>query len=183
MNWSELGRALATTDNTVRRYSDILEDTFMVRQLLPWHENMSKRQVKAPKAYIRDSGILHTLLEIADLPHLVRHPKVGASWEGFCIDEIARALGARNRECHFWGTHSGAELDLLVVRGEQRRAFEIKRTTAPQVTPSMRIALRDLHLERLDVVHSGDRSFPLTEQIHALAWRDMRISCSNHDLI
>jgi predicted AAA+ superfamily ATPase len=103
-------------------------------------------------------------------------PKLGASWEGFCIDEIARALGARNRECHFWGTHGGAELELLVVRGEQRRAFEIKRTTAPHVTASMHIALRDLHLERLDVVHAGDRSFPLTEKVHALAWRHLRTS-------
>jgi uncharacterized protein len=171
MNWSELARALGSADNTIRRYVDLLEATFMLRQLQPWHQNLAKRQVKAPKVYIRDTGLLHTLLEIHDKRELLRHPKVGASWEGFCIDEVARALGARPEECYFWGTHSGAELDLLVIRGSQRRAFEIKRSTTPRVTPSMQIALQDLGLSALDVIHAGEQTFQLTRQIRAVSWR------------
>jgi predicted AAA+ superfamily ATPase len=171
MNWSELGRAMGTADHTIRRYVNLLEATFMVRQLRPWHENLGKRQVKAPKVYLRDSGLLHSLLELVDLRHLERHPKVGASWEGFCIDAVARQLRARPEECHFWATHGGAELDLLVVRGQQRRAFEVKRTSAPQITPSMRTALADLRLKTLDVIHAGDRTFPLSRQIRAVSWR------------
>jgi predicted AAA+ superfamily ATPase len=173
MNWSELGRALSVSDQTVRRYVDTLESTFMLRQLLPWHENLAKRQVKAPKVYVADSGILHTLLDIADHRELERHPKVGASWEGFCIDAIARVLGARREESHFWATHGGAELDLLVVRGRQRRAFEIKRTTAPETTASMKIALQDLNLSELVVVHAGERSFPLGRDVSAVSWKEL----------
>lgn len=173
MNWSELARAMATTDHTVQRYVDLLEATFMVRKLKPWHENLSKRQVKAPKVYVRDTGLLHTLLGIDDLRQLERHPKVGASWEGFCLEAVVRALGARSDECHFWATHAGAELDLLVVRGRNRLGFEVKRTTTPAITPSMRTALEDLKLRRIDVVHAGDQTFPLSGEVRALSWRHL----------
>jgi hypothetical protein len=171
MNWSDLGRSMGVSDHTVQHYVDLLEATFMVRKLKPWHENLSKRQVKAPKVYLRDSGLLHTLLGIADRRELERHPKVGASWEGFCIETAIRAAGARAEECHFWGTHAGAEVDLVIVRGQQRLGFEVKRSTAPAVTPSMRLALEDLGLDRLEVIHAGDRSFPLAAKIRAVSWR------------
>lgn len=141
----------------------------MVRQLQPWHENLSKRQVKAPKLYIADSGLLHTLLNLPALHDLQGHPKVGASWEGFALDQTVRHIGARAEECFFWATHGGAELDLLVVRGRTRLGFEFKRTSAPRVTPSMRTALRDLGLKRLDVVHAGTATFPLSARIRAVA--------------
>jgi hypothetical protein len=137
-------------------------------QLVPWHENLRKRQVRAPKVYLTDSGILHTLLGIASNRELQGHPKVGASWEGFLLGEVVRQLGARARECHFWGTHGGAELDLLVARGNRRLGFEIKRTSAPRMTPSMRSALSDLRLDSLDVIHAGEREFPMAANARAL---------------
>jgi predicted AAA+ superfamily ATPase len=160
---------MAVTDMTVRHYVDVLASTFMVRVLPPWHENLSKRQVKAPKLYIRDSGLLHTLLDIQTLDQLESHPKLGASFEGFCVEAILGRVGARADQCYFWATHGGAELDLLVVAGERRRGFEIKRTVAPRVTPSMLSALADLRLESLDVVHAGTDTFPLGRGIRALA--------------
>jgi hypothetical protein len=140
-----------------------------VQQLLPWHENISKRQVKAPKVYIADSGLIHALLNLRSFRDLEVHPKVGASWEGFVLQQVVRQLGAWKDECFFWATHSGAELDLLVVRGRQRFGFEVKRTTSPKITPSMRIALRDLRLKRLDVIHAGDETFMLEKKIRAVA--------------
>jgi hypothetical protein len=169
LNWSELGRAMAVSDTTVRHYLDVLSSTFVVRQLPPWHSNVGKRQVKAPKVYVRDSGILHELLGIPGQRDLERHPKVGASWEGFCIEALIRRLGARPHEVFFWATHAGAELDLLVVRGVKKRGFEIKRTTAPAITPSMRIAQTDLELDSLDVIHAGHETFPLARGVRAVA--------------
>ena len=131
----------------------------MVRRLQPWHENISKRQVKSLKVYSGDSGILHNLLNLPEREDLDTHPKSGASWEGFAIDQIIRRLGARTEECHFWATHAGAELDLLVVRGPKRLGFEIKRTTATKLTPSMRHALVDLNLTRLDVIQAKSSRF------------------------
>jgi len=131
--------------------------------------NVLKRQVKSPKVYVRDSGLLHTLLDIDDSSHLARHPKVGASWEGFVVEALIQRLGARADQCYFWATHSGAELDLLVIDGTRRFGFEIKRTTAPGVTPSMRHALSDLGLARLDVVHAGTETFPLAPSVRAVA--------------
>ena len=133
------------------------------------HENISKRQVRAPKVYVADSGLLHALLNLRSQFDLEGHPKVGASWEGFVIEQLRRRLGAERDECFFWATHSGAELDLLVIRGRTRLGFEIKRTTAPKVTPSMRHALKDLRLTRLDVVHAGKASFPLAKKVRAIA--------------
>jgi predicted AAA+ superfamily ATPase len=167
-NSSELARAFGVGDTTVRRYLDHMTAAFMVRSLAPWHENLGKRQVKAPKVYIADSGLLHQLLDIRDLEQLQTHPKVGASWEGFALQETIRKLGAHPDECFFWGTHGGAELDLLVVRGKQRLGFEIKRTDTPQLTPSMRHALHDLKLDRLWVVHAGRDEFPLHERTTAI---------------
>ena len=169
MNWSELGRSMGITDMTVRHYVDLLASTFMVRVLAPWHENLAKRQVKAPKVYIRDSGILHALLDIGTMQALENHPKLGASWEGFCIETILGQTGARPDQCYYWATHTGAELDLLVVEGGRRRGFEIKRTVAPKVTQSMHVALHDLKLDSLDVVHAGRDTFPLAKNIRAVS--------------
>ncbi|MBI1730995.1 ATP-binding protein [Candidatus Acetothermia bacterium] len=168
-NASEFGRSFGVADTTVRRYLDTLSSALVVRQLQPWHENISKRQVKSPKVYIRDSGLLHALLNLKSMDELLGHPKMGASWEGFVIKEIVRQLGADSRECYFWATHTGAELDLLVVRGNKRWGFEVKRTSAPEITPSMRSALKDLKLERLDLVHAGKDTFPLATNVRAVA--------------
>jgi predicted AAA+ superfamily ATPase len=168
-NASEFARSFGVSDMTVRRYLDLLSSTFVVRVLQPWHENLGKRQVKSPKVYLADSGMLHALLNLHGMADLDSHPKVGASFEGFAIAAIVDRLRARWSECHFWATHAGAELDLLVVRGRQRLGFEIKRTVAPAITPSMRSALADLRLSRLDVVHAGDRSFELGHRIRAVA--------------
>jgi uncharacterized protein len=168
-NGSEFGRAFGVAHTTVLRYLDLLSAAFVVRQLPPWGENLAKRQVKSPKVYIADSGLLHTLLDIERDAELVRHPKVGASWEGFGIQAVIDRLRARRDECYFWGTYAGAELDLLVVRGSQRLGFEMKRTVAPKVTPSMRIASESLRLKRLDVIHAGDRTGDLAKGIRAVA--------------
>jgi predicted AAA+ superfamily ATPase len=158
-------------DTTVRGYLDLLASAFMVRLLMPWSENLAKRQVKAPKVYLRDTGLLHALLGIRTATDLERHPKVGASWEGFMVSEVIQRLGAEPRECHFWATHGGVELDLLVVRGRRRLGFEFKRTSGPSVTRSMHVALADLRLERLDVIHAGESTFPLAPKIRAVAAR------------
>lgn len=168
-NASEFGRSFGVADNTVRNYLDLLTSSFVVRQLHPWHENLKKRQVKSPKVYLADSGLLHTLLGLDDLAELDAHPKSGASWEGFVISQIASRLDVRADECHFWATHGGAELDLLVVRGRKRWGFEVKRTSKPAITPSMRTAMSDLDLDRLFVVHPGPTSFDLAENIRAVA--------------
>jgi predicted AAA+ superfamily ATPase len=168
-NASEIGASLALADTTVRRYLDLMTATFMVRQLAPWFENVGKRQVKSPKVYLTDSGLLHTLLGLPDLHALEAHPKLGFSWEGFLIEQVVQRLGAERDECFFWATHQGAELDLLVIRGGRRYGFEFKRTSAPTVTKSMRIAMEDLALHSLDVIHAGAHSFPMDKKIRAVA--------------
>lgn len=168
-NSSELARSFGVADTTVRTYLDQLTSALVVRQVHPWHENISKRQVKSPKVYIADSGIFHALLNLPEPADLEAHPKYGASWEGFVMDQVVRHLGARPEECYFWATHAGAELDLLIVRGRNRYGFEIKRTAAPKVTPSMRHALTDLKLTQMDVLHAGDHTFPLAEKIRAVS--------------
>jgi uncharacterized protein len=177
-NGAELARAFGVSEKTVRRYLDILESTFMARRLMPWHENLAKRQVKAPKVYLRDSGLLHSLLGIATRDDLIGHPKSGASWEGFAIAEVVRHLRADERECYFWALHSGAELDLLVVRGKLRLGFEIKFTDAPRITPSMRSAEQALKLDHLYVIHAGADTFPLSQGITAVALRRLEGSVS-----
>ena len=167
-NSSEFARSFGVSDTTVRHYLDLLSSTFVVRQLAPWHENVSKRQVKSPKVYVQDSGLLHTLLDIRTREQLERHPKVGASWEGFSLGQVVEHLGAKSQECFFWATHAGAELDLLVVRGAERRGFEFKRTTAPAVTRSMRTAVQDLKLDSLEVIHAGRDEFQLARKVRAV---------------
>jgi len=169
-NASEFGRSFGVADTTVRGYLDRLTDALVLRQLKPWHENIGKRQVRAPKVYVRDSGLLHALLDLPAQRDVESHPKSGASWEGFIIEQVMQQLRARSDECYFWRTHTGAELDLLVVRGRRRLGFEVKRTSAPAVTPSMRSALNDLKLGSLTVVHAGDQSFALAKGIHAMSW-------------
>ena len=168
-NASELASSFGVAHTTVRRYLDILVDTFMMRTLQPWSENVGKRQVKAPKVYFRDTGLLHALLGVRTADDLERHPKLGASFEGFALDQVVHQLGADRRDCYFWSTYAGAELDLLVVRGARRYGFEFKHSNAPGVSKSMHIALQDLKLDRLDVIHTGTETYPLTEKIRAVA--------------
>lgn len=173
-NGNELARAFGISHTTVRHYIDVLTGALVVRQLQPWHENLGKRQVKAPKVYLADSGLLHTLLDIKTYDDLESHPKVGASWEGFVLSEVMRTLRVQPEECYFWATHSGAELDLLVMRGQQRFGFEIKRTTAPRLTPSMRSSMESLKLDQLVVIHAGDHNFPLADKIDAVPFTRLR---------
>jgi len=167
-NAAEFARSFGVGESTVRRYLDLLTATFVVRQLSPWHENMGKRQVKSPKIYFTDSGLLHTLMQIETMESILEHPRLGASWEGFALQEVIAHLGVRPEECFFWATHGGAELDLLIVRGKTRLGFEFKRTDAPRTTPSMRAALSDLRLDALYVVHAGEHPFSLGERIRAV---------------
>ncbi len=162
-NAAEFARSLGTSENTARRYLDILAGAYMVRILPPWFENISKRQVKAPKIYIRDSGILHTLLQLPTMADVQGHPKLGASWEGFALEQLLTLL--EMRDTYFWATHSGAELDLLVMIGGQRHGFEFKYSDAPGHTRSMSIAIQDLTLEHLWVVYPGNQEYPLEEKI------------------
>lgn len=167
-NGSEFARAFGVAHTTVRRHLDLLTSVFVVRQLQPWHENVAKRQVRAPKVYVADSGILHALLGLSTREALVSHPKVGASWEGFAVRQIIQLLAARSDQCFHWSTYSGAELDLLVVAGRRRYGFEVKRTEAPRLTASMRSAVETLDLQRLDVVHAGRRLYRLAPRVRAL---------------
>jgi len=168
-NASEFGRSFGVSDNSVRNYLDILTSALVIRQLKPWHANISKRQVKSPKVYIRDSGILHTLLQIESNLDLERHPKVGASWEGFILEQLTTHLSINDELIYFWATHGGAELDVFIPRGRKRVGFEIKRTTTPRVTPSIKAALDALKLQEVVVVHAGDQSFPLGKKVRAVA--------------
>ncbi len=168
-NASEFGRSFGVADTTIRGYLDKLADCFMVRILRPWHENISKRQIKSAKIFIVDSGITHNFLGVRTLTDLKGHPKCGASWEGFVIGEIIRKLEIEREECYFWGTHAGLELDLLLVRGNTRIGFEVKRTSSPGVSHSMKNAITDLNLKHLYVIHAGEDSFALNSKITAVS--------------
>lgn len=159
-------RSLGVSEPTVRRYLDTLTQTLMVRQLQPWHENLGKRQVKSPKIYFRDSGLLHALMGVNSLPDLLVHPRCGASWEGFALEQVLRL--ARPDAAYFWATHQGAELDLLMLKGRQRVGVEFKRADAPKVTASMRIAMHDLKLDALYVVYPGEQRFSLADGVEAV---------------
>jgi predicted AAA+ superfamily ATPase len=152
-NASELGRAMGLSDKTVRNYLDELSQTFMVRQLQPWFENIGKRQVKSPKIYLRDSGILHHLIGLETEPQLHAHPKVGSSWEGFALEQVLRQT--RPTQAYFWGTQGGAELDLLVFAAGRRLGYEFKYAERPQFSRSMRVAMEDLRLDSLVVICPG----------------------------
>ena len=163
-NVSELSRSLDMTDKTIKRYMDILEGSFMIRQLKPWFENLSKRQVKRPKLYIRDSGLLHTLLGASD-QSILSHPKCGASWEGYALENLIHSFDNDLYEFYFWATEKGAELDLLVIKGGQRMGYEFKYSESPKLTKSMHIAMEDLKLDQLTVITPGERSYFLSPEI------------------
>ena len=165
-NAREPARAMGVNESTTRRYLDILTDALVVRQLQPWHANLAKRQVKSPRIYIRDSGLLHLLLGIHTSKPLFEHPKVGASWEGFVIEQVLAAVA--HDEAYFWATHQGAEIDLMLYRAGKLFGVECKRADAPRLTPSMRIACRDLGLERIAVIYPGARRYPLAERVEAI---------------
>ena len=167
-NGAEFGRAFGVSHTTVRRYLDLLTSVFVVRQLQPWFENISKRQVRSPKVYIADSGILHALLGLTGRTDVTSHPKVGASWEGFVVQQIVQLLRAPSQQCFHWSTHTGAELDLLVLDGSRRHGFEVKRSEAPRLTRSMRSAVETLGLDNLDVVHAGTERYQLAPWVRAL---------------
>jgi len=162
-NAAELARALAVNESTVRRYLDLMTGVFMIRQLPPWHENLGKRQVKAPKVYVRDSGLLHALLGIGSRRDLEHHPKVGASWEGYAVEEALKAL--QPDDAYYWATYNGAELDLLLFKKGRRIGVECKRADAPTLTPSMRVAMTDLKLDELYVVYPGEKRYPLADKV------------------
>ena len=170
-NAAEPARSLGLSQPTVRSYLDLMTSAYMIRQLQPWHENLSKRQVKAPKIYVRDSGLLHALLGLRTRRDLLTHPKLGASWEGFVIEQLLHA--AAPDQAYFWATHQGAEIDLLMLRGSRRIGVEIKRSDAPSLTPSMRIALDDLRLNKLWIVYPGLQRYDLNNKVTAIPFDEV----------
>jgi len=170
-NASELGRAMGFSDKTMRGYLDILSGTFMIRQLMPWHENLSKRQVKAPKIYFRDSGILHQLLSLKDFQALNGHPRVGASWEGFALEQTLNII--ETRQIYFWATYSGAELDLFFLHNGRRYGVEFKYSEAPVATKSIHSALETLKLEHVWIVYPGNTQYPVHEKITVIPLKDI----------
>lgn len=170
--WSaaDPARSLGLSETTVRRYLDILTGTYLIRQLPAWHENIGKRQIKSPKLYWRDTGLLHQLMGIGDMNALLSHPRCGASWEGFVLETLVRALAPE--EAYFWGTHTGAELDALFMRDGRRLGIEIKRADAPRLTPSMRHALADLKLDFLWVIYPGRQAYALDERVQVMPLAD-----------
>ena len=174
-NAAEPARSLGIGESSVRRYLDLLTDIFMIRQLQPWHANLNKRQVKSPKIYFRDTGLLHQLLGIHSHKDLLRHPKCGASWEGYVIEEILQIV--RPDESYFWATHNGAEIDLILAKNGKMFGVECKRSDSPKITSSMHIALSDLRLENILVIYPGDRSFMLSDKIRAIALQNMISEC------
>lgn len=170
-NAAEPARALGIAESTTRRYLDLLTDAFMVRQLQPWHANLRKRQVKAPKLYLRDSGLLHQLLGIREARDLQMHPKLGASWEGYAVEEVLAAI--QPDEAYFWATYQGAEIDLVLRKDGRLLGVECKRTDTPKMTPSIRIALDDLGLERIAMIHPGSVRFPIASAVEAVPLRSV----------
>ncbi|MBC9889824.1 MAG: DUF4143 domain-containing protein, partial [Opitutae bacterium] len=170
-NAAEPARALGVSQTATRHYLDLLTDSFMIRQLQPWHANLKKRQVKARKIYIRDSGILHYLLGIDTQKSLLSHPKLGVSWEGFAIEQTLAVKP--HDEAYFWATHQGAEIDLVLRRGDKLFGVEFKRADAPRITPSIRIALEDLGLEKISVIYPGSRRFLLSENVEVIPLRQL----------
>ena len=164
-NVSEIGKSLSISTSTARKYLDILAGTFMIRILPPWFENLGKRQVKSPKMYFRDNGLLNALLGLKEQDQLDRYPKQGAFWEGFALEELIRVFNATPGEYYFWRTQAGAELDLLIIKDGKRLGFEFKYADAPRVTKSMRVALEDLKLDQLIIIYPGDKTFPLDTSI------------------
>lgn len=177
-NASEMGSSLNTTGKTIRHYLDILVGTFMVRRLSPWHENLGKRQVKSPKIYFQDSGILHSLLGIVDEAALHLHPKLGASWEGFAVEEIIRAYHAREEEVYFWAVHGQGELDLLILKNGKRLGFEIKYSESPRITKWHHELIDHLKLDELNVVCPEAGLSPITDRIRILGLKESLLAAS-----
>jgi len=175
-NASELGKSLGISYHTAKHYLEILEGTFMIRVLQPWYENLKKRQVKTPKIYFRDSGIYHTLLGLNNNELLSHSPKLGASWEGFALEQIIRFYKAEPEECYFWASHSTAEIDLLIFKNGRRIGFEFKYTDTPKITPSMKLSLEYLKLDQIKVIFPGNIKFKLSEQIDAVGLESLVIS-------
>jgi hypothetical protein len=173
-NAAEPAKSLGVSQPTVRRYLDLLTGFFMVRQLAPWHANLKKRQVKSPKIYFRDSGLLHQILGIRSEKDLLGSPKCGASWEGYVIEEAIQTC--QPDESYFWGTHNGAEIDLIMVKDGRLIGVECKRMDAPKLTPSMQIAMTDLKLDRIAVIYPGIKRYPLTDKIEAVPLRELSSS-------
>ncbi len=171
-NGAEFARALSASEPTARHYLDLLCGTYMVRRLQPWHTNLGKRELKAPKIYVRDSGLLHSLLGITDRDGLLSHPKLGASWEGFALEQILAACGAE--DTYYWATHNGAELDLVLFRRGKAWGVEFKVGDGPTMTKSLQIALGDLKLERAWIVHAGTKTYPVHERVDALPLGKLR---------
>lgn len=171
-NGAEIGGSLGLTAQTMRSYLDILSETFMIRQLAPWHENLAKRQVKSPRIYFRDSGIFHTLMGIHDYQNLTLNPKLGASWEGFALEEILRLF--QPDDTYFWKIHSGPELDLLCFKDSKRIGFEIKYADAPKLTHSMQKSFELLKLDHLYVVHPGKHSYLLAPNIEVITLSELQ---------
>ncbi len=176
LNFSELGRSFGISDMTVRKYVDILEGTFMVRCLQPWHENLKKRQVKSPKLYLRDSGLFHWLMDIENFQQLDRHPKLGASWEGFALECACRSIGKSSENFFFWKIHSGSELDLFWNHGGKRWGIEFKYTDAPKKTRSMSIVMNDLGLDHLWTLYPGKQSYRLADNMTVLPLSEVPVS-------
>jgi predicted AAA+ superfamily ATPase len=170
-NAAEFARSLGSSEPTARRYLDLLCGGYVTRRLQPWHENLKKRQVKSPKVYVRDTGLLHALLSLPTPTALSRHPKLGASWEGFGVEQILNAMGTR--DAYFWATHAGAELDLLVFEKGKRLGFEVKYVDAPSVTKSTRVALEDLRLDTLHIVYPGAETYRLDKRVRAVSILDV----------
>jgi predicted AAA+ superfamily ATPase len=167
-NASEIGRSLGISHTAVRNYLSILVGVFMIRELSPWYENLKKRQVKAPKIYFKDSGLLNTLVGINTMDDLQTHPKLGAFWEGYALEEVVRYHQAEPEESYFWATHAGAELDLFIIKNGKRLGFEFKYTDSPKLTKSMQAALIDLSLDQLTVIFPGQGNFPLAAKVRAI---------------
>lgn len=170
-NAAEAARSLSISETSARRYVDLLQDIFMVRLLQPWFANIEKRQVKSPKVYLRDTGLLHYLLGIRTEKELLLHPRSGASWEGFALEETIKAFSPD--EVYFWATHSGAELDLLMIQNGKKIGVEFKRVDAPVLTPSMRTAIEYLELARLLVIYPGTRPYRLSDETTVLPLADL----------
>ena len=165
-NAAEPARALGVSESSTRRYLDLLTDAFMIRQLQPYHANLKKRQVKSPKIYVSDSGLLHQLLGIKSMKNLLSHPKLGASWEGFVIEQLLKT--EPHDQIYFWATHQGAEIDLILQKGDALYGVECKRTDSPRITPSIKIALNDLNLKRVLVIYPGTQRFPIAKHVEAV---------------
>ena len=173
-NASEIGKSLEVSDHTAQRYLDLLSGTFMVRQLRPWHYNTKKRIIKRPKIYFRDSGILHALLALGGEKDVLSHPKLGASWEGFALEEIAKALQLKEDEAYFWGVHATAEIDLVFEKKGKLYGAEVKYTQAPSLTRSMRFALAELSLKHLWVIYPGKDAYPLDRNVTVIPMADLK---------